>query len=175
MGTAYVYAPYSAWAKIWSGHQACSGGSLLADISKSGSAGTSIKLYVNYPTVKSVQVTRVDSCCTCANNPNTRNAVKVDLYRENNKTCYIGTILYGHLDAPVSSYWKNLTSGSVGSLGKIIATPANCNTCYSGEHVHLEVWGPAQGTVTRLVVNNQAVTGGTTPIYKWDFSGCPNP
>jgi len=170
MGTAYVYAPYSAYAKIWAGHVACSGGSLLTDISKYGSAGTSIKLYVNYPTVKSIQFIRVDNCCSC--NDNTRHAGIVELYREANKTCYIGSILYGHLANPAASYWQNLTGGYVGVLGSIVSTPGSCS-CYTGEHVHLEVWGPAQGTVTRLVTNNQSVSQGTTPIYKWDFTGCP--
>lgn len=75
MAYVYVYAPYTAFALVYSPHSACSGGQQPTDVSKDNSQGSSLDAYVNYPTVKSVEFVRVDNCCAC--NANTQHAVKV--------------------------------------------------------------------------------------------------
>lgn len=164
MSTAYVYAPYTAWALIWAGHSACSGGQQLTDIARDNTQGSALDVYVNYPTVKSVEFERVDSCCGACGN-NIRHAVKVHLYALINKQCYIGTILYGHLSNPIGNSWKNLGSSWAGRVGYVVDAPGTC-TCYTGDHVHVEVWGGQ-----RLVGHNTYIYKGSTAIYKWIF-GC---
>ena len=164
MSVAYVYAPYTAWALVYGGHNDCSGGQKLMDLSRDNTQGLPLDVYVNYPSVKSVKFERLDNCCNICGQ-DIQNAVKVKLYGAINKQCYFGAILYGHLNNPIAAGWKNLGSSWAGRVGYVVNAPGNC-TCYTGEHVHLEVWGGQ-----RLVSNYAYVYKGSTPIYKWTF-GC---
>ncbi len=160
MAYAYVYSPTTAWAFHHGNNDpSCSGGGNMMDLSRDATAGHNINVYVNYPTIKSVEFQRVDSCCPCTQN--TRNAVKVHLYGQINKGCYIGTILYGHMTNPISSYWTNLSGSYAGKVGNVLGT--DICSCYTGIHVHLEVWGG-----TRLPYSGQYCNQGSTAIYRWN-------
>lgn len=166
MPTAYVYAPYSSYAKVWSGHSPCNGGYQSLDCALYNSGWSSLKLFVT-SNVKSVRFTRTNNCAPgCSSN--LRNAVKVDLYNGYNATgCYFGWVLYGHLAWPIANGVWNLSSGNYSwgvQVGYVVPNPGNCSY-YTGEHVHMEAVGG-----TRLPSNNNWLNQGTTAIYR--FGAC---
>lgn len=169
MSIAYVYAPITAWTYHHGSSGGCSNGVEMMDISRDAAVGNWINLYVSYPTIKSVEFQRPDNCCPCTQN--TKNAVKVLLYGEYNKNCYLGAILYGHMTNPISPGWTNLNGNFGGQIGKVLGT--DYCWCYgnpstgTGAHVHTEVW-----LGTRTTYSGQYVYQGSTVIYQWAAGYC---
>jgi hypothetical protein len=172
MTYAYFYAPITAYSREWSGHSACNGGSGLIDISEwtYGSADDEVRAYFSYPAVRSIHYTRLDNCCSACGAA-IQSSVKVDVYALPNLGCWMGWVLYGHLDTPTNSGWINLSSSQTSVyIGMVPWPPANCN-CYDAAHSHME-----KSNAVKLVSPDQWVTAGTTPIYRWtvpDLGSCP--
>lgn len=168
MGVAYLYSPITAWAyNHGPTDRYCSIQNQMVDLSREAAAGHNIDVYVNYPSVKSVEFIRVDTCCPCTSN--TKNAVKVNLYSSYGKVGYIGAVLYGHMTNPLGSQWKNLGGNWAGSVGKVLGF----DYCYcfgdpssnTGAHVHLETWGGTRLTPSTIPY----VYAGSTAIYRWYY------
>lgn len=184
MATAYVYAPIGGiitgrenYCGFPCDNNPCTGDHGTHSTCKSGwlspvdIAGTgSIYLYVNYPTVKSVKTFIEFECCCNVQNDYGR-IIKVLLYGKQNSECYIGMVVFGHINSPAVSNNQlyNLTSNQL-RLGQTVGGSHNCNgiTCYSGTHVHMERWG---GQTIAPCCCASAVKGGT-PIYQWNFAAC---
>lgn len=170
MAYAYVYAPVSGYSREWSGHAACNGGSGLIDISEwtYGVAGDEVRAFFSYPAVKSVKYTRLDNCCSACGSAIQR-SVKVDVYAQPGLICWMGWVLYGHLDSPTGSGSTNLSSSQTSVyIGRVPWPPANCS-CYDAAHSHME-----KSNAVKLVSPDQWVNVGTTPIYRWTVpSNCP--
>jgi hypothetical protein len=141
-------------------HWTCGGGSNPIDIC--GTAGSSIYLRVNYPTVRCVQVWVAFPCCSgCADKY--RRTVKVDLYSQPNMVGYIGTIVFAHVDNPtvLDGQMFNLTSSSL-KLGYVPS--GSCGNCFTGPHVHMERYG---GSTASLCCCSSVTT--SSNIYSWNF------
>lgn len=179
MGTGYVYAPFSGTiTQCNSGsHTPCTDGgspSTHKPVDISAAAGTSIRLYVNYPSIRCVSWQEDTSgsfeCCDGQSVPtDLKRAIRVWLYGKPNFECPVGWVLFGHINKSGFSIPNgNISQNYVGKLGTIIN--ASGYGCYSGPHLHMEVssaWGYNSGCST-----GSSVTGGTTRLYKQDFS-CP--
>jgi hypothetical protein len=180
MPTVYVYAPVSGTVIRCntSAHCPCTdscpcGGCYAIDIS--ASAGTQIKLYVNYPYIKSVYWEEDTSgsfeCCDGVNVPiDLKRALRVHLYADYNYGCYVGWVLFGHIDPTGRNIQNgNISSREVGVVGRV---PSGSGySCYSGPHVHMEVapsWGYAFSCGSGVTVSI-----GYTAIYYRSYSTCP--
>lgn len=178
MPTVRVYAPVSGTVTRCntSNHCPCTdscqcGGCFAVDIS--APAGTAIKLYVNYPYIKSIYWEEDTSgsfeCCDSQNVPvDLKRAVRIHLYDYNN--CYVGWVLFGHVDPTGRNLPNGSISGSeVGIVGRV---PSGSGyVCYSGPHVHMEInpsWGYGFSCASGVTV-----TAGTTIIYQRSYSTCP--
>ena len=147
-------------------HGTCKGWSSPVDIDAYD--GEELKLYVNYPTVKSIKTLVQYECCCDAQNKYGR-AIIVELYAKQNAVCYIGSVLYGHVDNPqvTNNAVYNLSSSSK-TLGYAPGGTYSCggSTCYSGSHSHMERHGGA--TVAPCCCTD--TVKGSTSIYKFIFS-----
>ncbi len=147
-------------------HATCKGWSSPVDIDAYD--GEEIKLYVNYPTVKSIK-TLVEYECCCNDQNKYGRAIIVELYALRDAQCYIGSVLYGHIDNPQVTHNTvyNLSSSSK-RLGYAPAGAHSCggSTCYSGSHSHMERLG---GQTVAPCCCTDTVKG-STPIYKFIYS-----
>jgi hypothetical protein len=193
MPTAIVYAPITGVVSQddISGHIPCHDNGTYStmkpvDIGPTTTIKTAY-MWVNYPTVRSIQVS-VDTsntdttfnfeCCDNLNisdntiEKNLRRAVKVKLFAFANYCCPIGWVLFGHLENVGFSVLNNpnLTSGYCGQLGKTINYNAGPGSCYQGEHIHME----CSSSGVLLLNNGNGADRATTPVYQWDYSlsGC---
>lgn len=135
MSTAYVYSPFTGTISQGPGcnsnHVVCGEGSSPVDIAGLGT----IRLYVNYPTVKYIYVQINNLCCDVTGaNADHRRTIKVDLYSAS--YCKFGSVVYGHVRNPaVGNGWRTLTSSST-VLGETVSVFHNI--CYQGIHIHME-------------------------------------
>lgn len=146
-------------------HGTCVGWSSPVDIAGSGG----LYLRVNYPTVRSIRTIVELRCCSssCANKY--RRTIKVELYAQSNAVCYIGSVMYGHVDGPLvsSNTVYNLSSSSK-QLGTVPS--GSCGGCYTGPHSHMERSG---GSTSAPCCAASVST--STNIYSWTFdpTQCP--
>lgn len=183
MALAYVYAPFSGTVTqgAVSTHcpctdcsPSCGCASTYEPVDIATSAGVSINLYVNYPTVRSISydMTTTDpfECCDGNSDANLKRAVKVHLYGAVNYCCYIGWVLFGHINLSGFSLVNgNIAANYCGQLGTVLSAPNPPISCYSGPHEHMEA-----STSGVLLRSSGTVTGGTTALYQWSFSTpCP--
>lgn len=138
--------------------------------------------------INSILVQRYDGVC---GDPSTEPesikwAVVVNLYANPNAECYIGTVVYAHLDdrilvsdysgCPNSPPRGDLINypwqwGSTGiRLGVVAPAPSKPTTCSSGPHVHCEAYLAQRGPL----YCGQRVSGGYSWLYKFylDDSAC---
>lgn len=145
-------------------HSPCKNWASPVDIAGMGA----IYLYVNYPTVRRVQVWVEYRCCNSQQNNDYARTITVDLYvYDNGKHCYVGSVMYGHVANPTvqNGQWIDLSSSQL-KLGDMVAPNPNYSYCYSGWHVHLERF---LGEVVAPCCCN-SVTAGTTPIYRYYYN-----
>lgn len=165
MPTAYVYSPFTGYISQGPGcngnHVLCGSGASPVDVAGSGT----IKLYVNYPTVKYVYVQVALLCCNVSGaNDDQKRTVKLDLYDA--QSCLYGSVLYGHIRSLQVSHgqWITLTSSNL-PIGQTVSTLHS--TCYQGIHIHMQRSGGTTHTSCGANVNQ-----GTTPIYSWNTGPC---
>jgi len=182
MPTIYVYAPFTGNISQCNDdyHCPCTDGSScvysgLKPIDISAVAGTVIKLYVNYPYIKSINWSEDTGggsfeCCDSESTPtNLKRAVKVNLYADVNYGCYVGWVLFGHVDATGRNLPNgNISQKEVGVVGKV--SSGSGYTCYGGPHLHMEVGGLE---ISGSCYVNKSLTGGTTALYTRTYSQCP--
>lgn len=185
MPTVYVYAPLSG--KITqcndNYHCPCTDSSdpnrcvysSLKPIDISAVGGTAIKLYVNYPYIKSISWEEDTGggsfeCCDGESTPtDLKRAVRVYLYADYNHACLVGWVLFGHVDED----GRNLPNGNIsqkeaGVVGKV--SSGSGYDCYGGAHLHMEV-GILEISGSCFVTKD--LTGGTTAVYTKTYSTCP--
>lgn len=114
--------------------------------------------------VQSIEIEYISNVCASVGSPWT-DGIKVHMYRFQNRSCYMGTILYGHLKRRVrfvaDGAWFNYPSGGWAQpIGKL---PADCLCgCSTGIHIHMET---NVGTRTSQSCGNSLTT--SSWIYSW--------
>lgn len=148
-------------------HATCKGYSSPVDIAGTGT----IRLYVNYPTVKSIVTLIGLECCCDACPDQYERTITVKLYGQPDGVYYIGAVMYGHVSNPLVTHntTYNLTSSSK-DLGSVPAGACNdcAFDCYTGPHCHME----RSGGSTSAPCCCLNATQGSTTIYEWSFT-CP--
>lgn len=164
MPTAYVYSPFTGSISQGPGcndnHVTCGSGSSPVDVAGLGD----VYLYVNYPTVKYVNIQISSLCCNVSGaNDDHKRSVRVDLYDAS--SCQFGFVLYGHIrSVGVGNGWITLTSSSL-YIGKTVNVTHS--VCYPGIHIHMQRSGG-----TTHVSCGANVTQGTSIIYSWSTVFC---
>jgi hypothetical protein len=188
MPTVYVYAPFTG--RITGLDNYCSGGAHTpcrnaqpAQVSPVdiATSGVVLKIYFYASRSSKVYISTENRCCYSNTGSYGRTRI-VDIFSI--EGCYVGSVWFGHVDyipyndpdksKEASDGW-HVVSGPL-LLGQtpqgLCCAPCGCSSgcCYTGPHTHMERTG---GTRVSLYCG-QIVTGGTTPIYRFDYSiPCP--
>lgn len=175
----YVYAPLSgqSWVKSDSTYCYVSGNhpgtctfSNTTNISKPLDIGNisiaqHCRLYASSNILSVKIIRRYDCVCGGGACNNVNDAVEVEFYRSYNATDYLGSVLYGHLNASTlhSNGVYNYPNYNGNSLGKTVAD--DCGTpCYEGIHIHLAAKNGVLNPSTYCGMN--FYSGGTW-MYRW--------